>query len=99
MRDLNFYELESVSGAQGPVGAAIGGAVGGIAYIGAQAGAGSTPSVAGAAGAVVTGAIGGFFTPATAAQAVGTGLAGFYAGFGGGLVSRGFGGGGGGGAA
>lgn len=97
MRELTLTEVEAVSGAQGPLGAAAGAAVGGIGYLGAQAGAGSTPTLGGATSAVVAGGIAGFFTPTTTAQAAGLGLAGFYAGFGGGLAGRALNGGGGGG--
>lgn len=96
MRDLTLTEIEIVSGAVGPLGAVAGATVGGVGYIGAQAGAGTTPTLSGAASAVVGGAVAGFFTPTTTAQAAGLGLAGFYAGFGGGLAGRAFGGGSGG---
>lgn len=89
MRDLTLTETEAVTGAIGPPGAIAGGTVAGVAYIGAQAGAGTTPTVLGASGAVLTGAVAGFFSPISTAQAAGASLAGFYAGFAGGLVGRG----------
>ena len=100
MRDITLVELDAVSGGAGPPAALLaGGIVGGVTYVGAQAGAGTQPTFVGAAGAVITGAVAGVFAPATVAQTAGAALAGFYGGLAGGYVSRGAGGGGGGGGA
>jgi hypothetical protein len=89
MRGLTQDEIKVISGAIGPPGAIAGAAGGVVAYVGTQAGAGQTATWSGAGQAAVGGAVLGFFTPATTAQAVGAGIAGFYGGFAGGLVSRG----------
>lgn len=93
MRELTWSEAEVVSGAVGPPGAIVGAAAGVVGYVGFQAGSGSPATWSGATGAAVAGGVAGFFTPTTTAQAIGTGMAGFYGGLAGGLASRGGGGG------
>ena len=88
MRELNFVEIEQVSGAKGPpiVPAAGGAAIAVAGYLGTQAGSGQPLTWNGAASAATTGAIAGAFAPIRLAQAAGGALASFYAGLGGGYV-------------
>lgn len=88
MRKLTSDEINLITGAVGPLGAAAGAVVGGLAYVGAKAGAGESATWSGAASSIVTGAVGGFFTPTTTAQSAGIALASLYGGLAGGYVSR-----------
>lgn len=88
MRKLTSDEIEKVTGAVGPWGAAAGAVAGGLAYVGSQAGAGQSANVSGAIAAMTTGAVAGFYTPTTTAQFLGVAMSSLYAGLAGGYVTR-----------
>lgn len=94
MRELSIQEMKVVSGALGPVGAAIGGLGGGATYLG-QASVTGQASLSGLASAIVAGAAAGFFTgPATptlmqaGAMTILSGQLGFYSGMAAGFVEN-----------
>ncbi len=94
MRELSMRDIETVSGAVGPVGAAIGAASAAATYIGYASGSGEG-SVAGLIGSTVTGALVGFATGPAGVTAMQTGAwailstqVGFYGGMAGGLAER-----------
>lgn len=88
MRNLTPEEIENITGAIGPFGAAAGAVAGGLAYVGASAGAGQPATLRGAASAIVTGAVAGFYTPTTTAQSIGLAVGSIYAGLSGGYIMR-----------
>lgn len=90
MRELNFMEIEAVSGAKGPpvLAAAAGATIGTVGYIGNQAGSGQPLTWNGAASAATAGAIAGAFVPIRLGQAAGGAMASFYGGLGGGYIQR-----------
>lgn len=81
-------EIENVTGAVGPFGAAAGAVAAGMAYVGTQAGSGQPATLRGAASAIVTGAVLGFYTPTTTAQSAGIAMGSLYGGLAGGYMSR-----------
>ncbi|WP_157666796.1 hypothetical protein [Aeromonas salmonicida] len=94
MKELSIEELELVSGAMGPAGAAVGGIAGGAGYIGYAVATGEG-DLAGFAGAVGGGAAMGFLGPAGGGLALGaeTVLAtqvGFYGGMATGYIEDAF---------
>lgn len=95
MRELTIKEMEITSGAFGPPGAIIGGAMAAGGYIGHSVVTGSG-DVKGLIGSIALGAATGFFTSPVGVTAMETGAAaigathfGFYAGLFGGMVERG----------
>ena len=88
MRKLTPSEIENVTGAVGPLGAAAGAVAAGMAYVGTQAGSGQPGTLRGAASAMVTGAVLGFYTPTTTAQSVELAMGSVYAGLAGGYMGR-----------
>ncbi|EMH3347255.1 hypothetical protein V6G86_003627 [Burkholderia multivorans] len=94
MRELSIRELKVVSGAVGPIGAALGGVGGGAIYLG-QASVTGQASPTGLASAILAGATLGFFTgPATpalmqaGAMTILNGQLGFYSGMAAGFLEN-----------
>jgi len=94
VRELSMQDMEMVSGAFGPVGAAIGAVSGAATYVGYAAGSGEG-SFAGLVGNTLAGAAIGFATGPAGLSAMQTGAyvvigsqVGFYGGMAGGLTER-----------